>query len=81
MVEAGVCTYILVGWGQVNIFYELAWVGGGIFWMVGGKWKYFLCDWILLMGRWGRVWGNFWVHRGGWTFFMGEWGQVEVYFG
>ena len=49
-------------------------MGGGIFWMVGGKWKYFLCDWILLMGRWGRVWGNFWVHRGGWTFFMGEWG-------
>ena len=34
-------------------------MGGDIFWMTGGKWKYILCDWILLMDGWGRVGDNF----------------------
>ena len=44
--------------------------------MVGGKWRYILCEWMLLMGGWGQVgvifgWvvvsgHSLWVSGGGW---------------
>ena len=86
-VGGGVWRYNLVGYLDVWIFgwifwtflYQLARVGGGIFWMVVGKWRGILCvsgscSWVWV--RWVVV--IFWVDRGRWTFFMGKWGWVTI---
>ena len=68
----------------MDIFNELARMSGCILWMVGGKWGYILCEWMLLMGGWGRVGVTFWWIRVGGHFLWvnrGGWGYMEVYFG
>ena len=75
------------GWGWVDIFCGLARMGGGIFWVVEGKWKYILHEWTFFEGKWGWV-VLVEIYFGclgfGWSFLWmsgGTWGWVEVYFG
>ena len=43
-------------------------MNGGIFWLRGGGWTYFVGEWRCV----GVGGGIFLVDRSGWTFFMGE---------
>ena len=67
MVGGGVWRYILVGWVWVDIFYGLARMVGGIFWVIGARWRYILCEWTIFIGGW--EWVE--VYLGRWIFFMG----------
>ena len=54
--------------------------------MVGGKWKFILCDWILLMAGWGGSEAYFfgWIGVGGHILWVSEvyfeWMMVGAHF-
>ena len=49
---------------------------GGIFWVIGARWRYILCEWTIFVG--GCEWVE--VYLGRWIFFMGDWEWVDVDF-
>ena len=51
MVGRCVRRYILVGWAGWAFSYGLARMGGGIFLVVRGEWRYILCEYMLFMGE------------------------------
>ena len=60
--------------GWVDIFYCWVRVVGGIFWVGGGVWTFF-------MSRWGWVEvgrGIYWVVGGWWRCILGGWGCVDI---
>ena len=51
------CLEVYFGWMGLgeHIFCKLARIGRCIFSMDVGKWRYILCEWLLLMGGWGLM--------------------------